>query len=405
MRRFRFRLRRYLRLKERLEEIQRVETLRQEGRVEDLNRLGRVLLAEEAEVRGVLAPERGRRWSGQTQEEHYRYFLRLKQEEAMNHQALEVETRVLGEKRALLIERSRERRTVERLKERRAGAWREEAEKEERGELDDIGGLSARRAREKGAILFKLVLGTLMLAAAAFCALAWTNWLRDGEVGFPALRAPFDALAQRRVREQVLAFDFEQQVRRRKRDALVAEAVARAPALVVEEKEGYKRTLEIIRQKEENLRQKEEELRARELAVERGERDLRADMNIRSNLEKRIDEKWRDLSELEDKRTRELAAEKERKLHELAQTVSSQNPKAAAELLLQVAFPDLRDPDAPPFPPGEKIEGRELVVELMGRLKAKNRAEILDRMVKSDPAHSALLLDLLDNVRTGIEPD
>lgn len=405
MRRFQFRLERVLRVRRRLEDIQKAETHAQEGAVRSLEGFREALLHEETGLRNDLAPPRGARWSSLDQQENFRYLERLIQEVAQSGGDLTKETQKLESMRAELVERSRGRRTVERLRERRFDEWRDDFEKEDRAQLDEVGGLAKRRRGEKGSAIFTSLLFLLAVCAGVLCFVVWRNWLVTGDVGYSLLRRPFDALYQNQTREQVLAFEAQQRTRRGRRDADVVERDRPGPAAAVEDREGSRRTMELIRQQQESLRRREEEVRSHEIALERSLRDFRADLNILTEIRETIDERLVELKTLEAKRTGEMSEERRRNLDALSQTIKSMREKSAADLLLAVAKGDKANTAALPFPPGEKFEGVHLVVELLKGMNPKDLAAVMDQMVKKSPADTAVLTDMLDNVKTGLEPD
>jgi flagellar FliJ protein len=406
MRKFDFRLERVLRLRQQLEDLQKVNTARQEATVHERERIRLELDSMTERTGEELIGSRGRRFTAQHQVEQYRYLSRLQDESAVAAKDLEGAREKLHAEHRRLIERRRDRRTLERLKEREFDTWRKESEQEEQALLDEAGQVAEiRRRREKGSVFLTLLLLLLLLAAGGFCALVWRNWLVTGDVGFPLLRAPFESLQENRVREEILAFETEQQMRRKRRDQERLASGEAEPAVVTEmDTESLRRTLQRIEQQQEELRRKEEELRSREIMLDRDRREFLADMNRLTTAQQRIDERLAELKSIEDNRTRQMSAEKEARIQSLTKTISSQNPKQAASLLLATAFPDRTDPNSPPYPPGAAFEEADLVVEILHRMKEKDRADILDRMVREEPAETALLLDMLDNVRTGLEP-
>jgi flagellar export protein FliJ len=111
------------------------------------------------------------------QQENFRYLERLIQEVGQAGSELQKETQRLETMRAELVERSRGRRTVERIRERRFSEWRNDFEKEDRAGLDEIGGVAIHRRREKGSALFTSLLVLLAIGAGVFCFEVWRNWL------------------------------------------------------------------------------------------------------------------------------------------------------------------------------------------------------------------------------------
>jgi flagellar FliJ protein len=406
MRRFSFRLEKLLRLRERQEEMQRVATAVQQGKVSRITDYQSGLMEQERGLRGELAGKRGRRWSGKEQQENYRYLRRLVGDVARAGQALAKEEAQLRKERETLVERSRRRKIVERLRERRVEEWRSAAEAEERVVLDEVAQVAEIRKRERGSIAVSAVLLLVAIAAGAFGFMVWRSWLKTGETGYPFIRAPFEKVAERRVVREIEAFEFEQRVRRKKRDDLIREARAEGPIVMVEEGgDRIGRTLRLIEQKEEALRRKEEDLKQKEKMAEGALREVQDEQTVREAIERRIDEKLAELKVLEDRRKKEMSEEKRQKLESLIKTVSKQKPKSAAELLLAVAFPDPLDVNAPPFPLGEGYEGSELVVKVLEGMNEKDRAEVFDGMMRISPAQTGVLFDMLDNVKTGQEPE
>ena len=403
MRRFQFRLERVLRLREHLETVQKMETARQSRATFEAMEHRDGLFQAGLDARAALAPPRGERRQGAELQDRYRHLIRLRREVADAERILLDERRKLDRDRAQLLERSRERRALDGLRLRRFTDWRKETEKEEQAELDESAASADRRRRESGSVLLTVVLGSVFVFSAAFCFVVWRNWTARGDVGFELLRRPFDQVARERVAGELRAFDNEQQIRREKRDAARLEERRPGEEVGVTETGGFKKTLQAIRDRDEKLQRKEAELDSRERSLSQAELDIKSEFKRFSNLQERIGLDLSELRKLEENRKREMSAEKKVKLTELVQAVKEMGAKRAALLLLTVADPDpLR---GPAFPVGEAFEGRDLVVEVLNRMPARNRGQVLDAMTRQDPDGTAVIVDMMDNVRTGYERD
>ena len=301
MRRFQFRLEKLLRLRERQEEMQRVATAVQEGKVRRMTDFRDGLVEQEENLRQELVGGRGRRWTGKQQQENYRYLSRLVGDVGRAGEALAREDAELAKEREELVEKSRQRKIVERLRQRRMQEWREASEAEERVVLDEVAQVAEIRKRERGSVFLSVVLTLVAIAAGAFCFMVWKNWLEQGETGYPFMRVPFERMAERRVTSELEAFDFEQRVRRKKRDDLIRESRAEGDTVVLEAGgDRIGRTLRLIEQKEEALRRKEEDLRQKEKMAEEALREVQDEQTVREAIERRIDEKLAQLKTLEE---------------------------------------------------------------------------------------------------------
>lgn len=407
MKKFDFRLERLLRVREHLEKMQQVETMQQEGKVAHLAQGEELLKGERSHTIGSLSPARGARWRGNDQATRVAYLGRVEHQLVDTQTTRKKEEEVLEKDRRRLIERSRDRKTVEALKVRAFDRWREEAQREENLELDEIGQRLRQRRAERGSTTVTVLLLLFTVALGWLCFSTWNNWVRSGDVGYPILRAPFDQLAQDRVQKELQTFENDQRLRRQKLERLVLESRSSETEVVVEarEREGFRRTLERIRQKEDELRRKEEELKSRQAALEQSQRELTAEIRRNNNLLNRISTTLADLQSVEEKRTREITEDRKRRVNDLAQMVRRQKPADAATLLLAVAFPDPLNPLAPPFPPDQSFEGPDLVLEVLAIVPSTERADIMNKMVRESPEKSALLFDMMDNPKTGLEPE
>ena len=405
MRKFDFRLERLLRLRNHLERLGRIELLQEEGRLAEWVDGKEFLEQELSDTSQSLAPKRGARWKGREQGERVHYYERVESLLSATRQELEKQEEKVSESRKRLVERSRNKRTVEALKERQWETWRQKAEREELSELDEIGQRKREWGSQRGSVMVTALLLILTIGLGYLCFSTWNSWIRSGDVGQPILRAPFDRLAQNRVEEQLLTFQNDQRVRRQKLERQLLESRGEEGEVVTQtrEREGFQRTLDRIRQKEEELRRKEDEIKSRQAALDQSQRDLQAEIRRNNNLLNRISSTLAELQELEERRNREISEDRKNRVEELAQMVRNQKPSDAATLLLAVAFPDPLNPQAPPFPPDESFEGPDLVMDVLLQVPSVNRAEIMNKMVRENAEQSALLFDMMDNPKTGLE--
>ena len=407
MRRFSFRLEKLLRLRNHLERAQQIETQQREQVVVELEGSKRILEEERTETIQDLSPGRGKRWKGLEQREKVEYLGRVEHLLVATQGRLSEENENLEKAREKLVEASRGRKVVESLRNRQWKEWQEEFLREEGKELDEIGQTMVRRNKEKGSTIVTLLLLVIVMGLGFLCFSTWNNWLKTGDVGYPILRAPFDRLAQDRVRKELMTFQNDQRVRRQKLERLLLEAKNENADIVVEAggREGFKRTLERIRQKEEELSRKEEEIRSKKAAVEQSQKELTAEIRRNNNLLNRISSTLAELQTLEEKRNREISEDRKERIKSLSEMIRKQKPADAATLLLAVAFPDPLNPLAPPFPPDESFEGPDLVMAVLLQVPSVDRAEIMNKMVRVSAEKSAVLFDMMDNPRTGLEPD
>ncbi|MCG3199289.1 MAG: hypothetical protein GHCLOJNM_03799 [bacterium] len=408
MRAFRFRLEKLLRFREHLEDLQRIEAEEQRRKLEETMGFRDRLYGIHDQIREDLSPEVGRQWKGIEQHERYRYLLRLNQECSSAGKAVQDETQELVRKRQSLIERSRDRKVLERLRDRRLEHWRGDRERESQLELDEVG--QTRRAggsSESGRAALLILLLVLCLAGGVGCYLVWSGWLSGGGVPFPILRKPFDQMAQRHVEQEITRYEDQQRARRAKREERFLQAGGPEAAALAgtKEDEGYRRTAQLIRQREEALKKKEEDLDSRESMLRVAEDEFKREVTRNNNLLRRIGEQLEELKAIEARRKQEMGAEREAKLTDLMESIKSMTEKGAAKLLIAVAFPNLAGGAPPALPVGQDLEGLELVVEILHRTPDRQRAAILDAMVKTNPKEAGILFDRLDNIRTGLEED
>ncbi len=405
MRRFDFRLEKLLRLRNHLEKLQQLETHENEHRVVSLIEAETMLSEQRQATSASLAPVRGARWKGQEQKEKIDYLVDLEAKSVGTQQSRVEAEEKLVQSREQLVERARNRKVVESLRTREFDRWRDSATREENGELDEIG--QRMHHRERGAAMLTVLLLVFAIGLGFLCFSTWNNWLGSGDVGYPIIRAPFDRMAQERVEKDLLTFQNDQRVRRQKIDRNILESRGDESEIIVEgrEREGFKRTLERIRQKEEDLRKKEDDLKSRQAAIEQSQRELTAEIRRNNNLLNRISSTLGELQTLEEIRTKEISEDRAERIDELAEMVRRQKPADAATLLLAVAYPDPLNPLAPPFPPEESFEGPDLVLEVLQKVPSVDRAEIMNKMVRESADKSAILFDMMDNPRTGLEPE
>lgn len=136
MARFRFRLEKLLRLRERAEQDAALVLGRREGELALL----RKERARGAELRRALMERRDRLQRGRVEplrlgENRYQLLV-LERADVLAQRRLEAQEAAVHEARAALRERSRERRLLEKLEERRRSEWELEEARRERRELD-----------------------------------------------------------------------------------------------------------------------------------------------------------------------------------------------------------------------------------------------------------------------------
>ncbi len=406
MRRYRFRLDKLLRLREHMEEVQRMETIHQESVVREAMGQRDTLVRAVGNVREELVPEQGVQWKAGEQHAWYRYLVRLSQETYLAEKDLLSKREDLAKQRQLLVERSREKKTLERLENRKHEKWREDANREEQIMLDEIGLLHKSRKKKEGKILLTSLLLLICLGMSVGCYFVWKGWLSKGDIGSSLIRAPFDRLAEKKVKQELSAYENQQRVAREKREAKLAEE-PRVETIVTrtDEEEGYRSTVQRILQKEEALRQKEESLDSQEATLLAAQEDLKREINRLNNIQKRIGDELDQLKMLEARRKSEMSAERKTKLDEINRAVKAMTPKRAGDLLFAVAYPNPEVAVPPPVPVGPDLEGLDLVVTVLNAMGSKDRGEILDAMTKISPEKTATIFDRLDNIRTGLEED
>jgi flagellar FliJ protein len=393
-----------LRLREHLEELQRLETAVQEHVLHDAVEKRNALTQAGQQVRSELAPGGGQSIKGQNIHETYRYLLRLNQSILASHQEVFSETEELQRRRLILLERSRDKKTLDKLQERKWSQWRYEAEREETHQLDEVGARERRRSGEQGKILLTAILLILCLGVGSLCFLVWSSWLKEGQVKMSWLRGPFDRMAEEQIVKELETYNEQERERREKRDAKLLSAPATEEGRLAQETDGHKRTITRILQKEEDLQRKESELDARESSLDIAQEDLKRELNRLGNLQKRISEDLAEIKNLESRRKAEMSADRLAKINELMNSLKGMSPKGAANLLFAVAFPSPTGPPSP-LPLGQDLEGMELVVELLNKVPAKQKSEIFDAMTKQSPEKTAVIFDRLDNIKTGMEED
>jgi flagellar protein FliJ len=406
MRQYRFKLEKLLRLRKHVEEVQRMETMRQEGVVREAMGQRDSLVKAVGNVRDELIPEQGEQWKAGEQHAWYRYLVRLSQETFVAEKELLAKREDLLRKRQTLVERSRERKTLDRLEEKKHGQWKEEVNREEQIMLDEIGLIQKSRRGREGRILVTGLLLLICLGMSAGCYLVWRSWLTKGDVGSNIIRLPFDRLAEKKVQQDLAAYENQQRVAREKREAKMAEEPKVETVIASsDEEEGYKKTVQRILQREEALRAKEESLDSQEATLLAAQEDLKREISRLNNVQKRIGDELDQLKALEERRKAEMSAERKAKLDELNKAVKAMTPKRAAELMFAVAFPSTAITVPAPVPVGPDLEGLDLVVKVMSDMSTKDRGEVLDAMTKSSPEQTAVIFDRLDNIRTGMEED
>ncbi len=406
MRKYQFRLEKLLKLREHMEEVQRMETMHQESVVREAMEHRDGLVRAVGNVREELTPEPGVKWKAGEQHAWYRYMIRLSQETFIAEKELLAKREDLVRKRQLLVERSRERKTLERLEDRKHHQWQEEGNREEQIMLDEIGLLQKTRKGREGKIILTSLLLLLCLGLSVGCYWVWQGWLTKGDVGISLIRAPFDRIAEKKVKQEILAYENQQRIAREKREARMLEEPREEPLVSrAGEEEGYRNTVQRILQREEALKQKEESLDSQEATLLAAQEDLKREINRLNNLQKRIGDELDQLKELEARRKAEMSAERKQRLAELNQAVKAMTPKRAAELLFAVAFPKPETMIPAPVPVGPDLEGLDLVVIVLNSMGSKDRGEILDAMTKASPEQTAVIFDRLDNIKTGLEED
>lgn len=407
MRRYQFRMEKLLRLREHMEKLQRIDTLQKEQEVQCALNYREALHLEASQVRESLDPGTGNQIKGLEIHTNYRYLIRLKQETFTAEKELIERTEELKQKRQMLMERSREKKTMERLKGRDRDRWTFEAHSEEQKDMDDLGIAQHVRKKEKGGILLSGILLALCFGLAVGCFVEWNNWLKTGQVGIGFLRYPFDQMSEKKIKQELTAYEHQQRMSREKREekAFKEGVLIAEPEPAQEDEEGYKNTVQRILQKEEALKKKEESLDARENSIQVAQEDLKREINRLNNLQKRIGVELDQLKDIESRRKAEMSAERKKRLEDLNLSIKTMSPKRAAGLLLGVAFPDLKTTTPAPLPLGEDLEGIDLVITVMSSISTKDCGEILDAMVKISPEKAAVLFNRLDNIRTGLEDD
>lgn len=405
MKKFQFRLQKVLRYREHMEELQRIETHRREVDLQDRLSDQQYIQDEMASNSKELVPEPGEVRRAMDIHERYRHALVLRGRYADNERKVEEAALNLHLERTRLVERSRDKKTLERLEQRKFTEWVDETQKEDQLLLDEVGLRRAHRPGQEGKILLTGILVLACIGLGVLCFSVWTSWFNGKPMEYPWLRKPFDTIAEKQVREELEKFEGQQRSRRAQRDEATPTDTSVATAPSDHESEGFKLTLQRIRQKEDMLRTKEEDLDARENVLQQGEDDFRREMNRLNNLQRRITEELTALKTLESKRTQEMSAEHKAKMVELVASVKQMSPKRAAALLFATAFPEQQVGIPPPLPVGENLEGIELVVAVMHQLPARERGAILDAMTRTAAEKAASIMERLDNVKTGLEED
>jgi hypothetical protein len=333
-------------------------------------------------------------------------LVRLSQESHLAEKGLLAKREELAKARQVLVERSRERKTLERLEGRKHQQWQAEADREEQTMLDEIGLLQKTRRGREGKILLTSLLLLVALGLGGACYWVWQGWLKKGDVGSSLIRAPFDRMAEKKIQQELSVYENQQRVAREKREHELSEE-PRLEAVVGHgtDEEGYKGTVQRILQREEALRQKEESLDSQEATLLEAQADLKREISRLNNVQKRIGDELDQLKALEGKRKAEMNAERKAKLVEMNKAVKAMTPKRAGELMFSVAFPNPALVAPAPVPVGADLEGLDLVVTVLNEMSSKDRGEILDAMTKSSPEQTAVIFDRLDNIRTGLEED
>jgi len=413
MRRFRYRMERLLRYRRHLEDEQRGHVINQESVVRDVAESSTALQRESWELRRQLALDQGQRVEGVVQHERYRYLLRVHEDMAKTHQLLLQETGELGKRKERLMEKSRDRKTLERLKEKSHEQWRQEMDREEQALTDEVASHTHRPRRpgearntESGKVILTSILLVFCIGAGIFCYMVWSSFLSQGHTGYSFLRAPFEILTQKKVREDLVVYQRQQRIRRDKLDEKLENRLeVKAEDEVSTTGMENERSIKRMQLREVQVRKKEEELDARENLILRNQEELKQGMTRLSNLRGYIDSEYKRVSELEEKRTREMTAERKRFISETVNSVKAMDPEAAATLLLGVAFPDLTNTQAAPRPVGHHFEEYELVIEVLHLLPSRTVGAIFGAMVELEEDNAAILFDMLSDVRTGHEAE
>jgi len=152
MKRFRFRLETVLRLREQVEqqrkrELGEVLAVRQQH-VDEKARLEGQLADHKAQIRALADGAPGKKLDMNALIDHRQYATAVDFQIRRTRQAIGVIEEEVARRREALAEAARERKGIEKLRERQLQAYREAEQRQQQKELDEIGLVGHSRARQ-----------------------------------------------------------------------------------------------------------------------------------------------------------------------------------------------------------------------------------------------------------------
>lgn len=365
MRRFRFRLQTLLDVKRRIEEQAQLDVMQQDvvlaGLKAERDHLRRAVLIQQARL---VFPREVLLEMEEVQQDH-RMLKHLKEAVADKDRQIECCQQELERLKGVLIERKRDRETVEKLRERDYAGWRQEAARLDQSALDEVSSIAFNRRRQAGDVR-TWILFAIMMALVVF--LIYVTGTRSG-------RAWMDRFNERMADLQLPGMGGGEGL-----SGGVASATAEP--VLIEEPAQAGASLESVRRERERLSRWEEQLQQKQQQVEL---ELVALAQIRDEIALKrleVDQKVQQLKKLLEQQRSEEVQQRDAMLDKLANLYSGSKAKDAARLLME------RD--------------LETTVEIIQRMRERDVVKILQEMQKlggepggpSGPERATELMDL-----------
>ncbi len=364
MRRFQFRLQTLLEVKRRLEEQAQLDLMHQEmvlaGLQSERDYLHQAVLTQRARLE---FPPEATLELDEVQQDH-RMLEYLKTTLAEKDRQIEGCRQESERLRETLVERKKDRETVEKLRERDYAAWRHEAARLDQSALDEVSSIAFNRRRREAGEVRTWVLFTIMMILVVFLVYVTgtergRSWIEDfnrklTELQLPKAENPEDGGAGSEMEEA----------------AVSAEQPEPPPSL-----ESVRRERQRLSRWEAQLQQKQQQVELELVALS----EIRDDI---ASKQLEVDQKILQLKKLLEEKQSEDTQQREEMLNKLAKLYSDTKAKDAARLLME------RDV--------------ETTVEIIRRMNERDVVKILQEMNKlggepggpSGPERATELLDL-----------
>jgi len=345
MRRFQFRLQSLLDVKRQWEEQAQQDVLQQEmglaGLRSQRESLHQAVLAQQARL--IFARHAPVEMEEVRQDR--RMLEHLERAVADKDRQIEQCRQELERLKEILVERKRDRETVEKLRERDYAGWRREAARLDQCALDEVSSIAFNRRRQAGEAR-TWVLFTIMMVLVAF--LIYVTGTRSG-------RAWMDRFNQNIIDLHLFMGEGK--------PGLSGEVTAATgEPVLVEASAGAGASLESVRRERERLSRWEEQLRQKEKQVAL---ELEALAGIRDEIAAKrseVDQQVQQLQQLLEQKRSEESRQREEMLDKLAKLYAGSKAKDAAQLLME------RDLDT--------------TVEIVRRMRERDVVKILEEMSK-----------------------